>query len=74
APAEIIFDKYGFSTENVVKHALAVMGRRGPVPPDQTEQEVTPDLNEGGSAPHERELERNGPTETSQETPAEKQT
>ncbi len=74
APAEIIFEKYGFSADNVVQHALALMGRRGPVPPAQSEHEVTPDLNEGGTTPHERDLERQGPTETSQETPAEKQT
>ena len=33
APAEIIFEKYGFTVDNVVQHGLALMGKRGPVPP-----------------------------------------
>jgi transketolase len=74
APAEIIFEKYGFTTDNVVQHGLALMGRRDPVPPAQTEQHVTPDVSEGGSAPHQRELEKQGATQTGMETPQEKQT
>jgi transketolase len=31
APAEIIFEKYGFTVDNVVQHGLALMGKRGPV-------------------------------------------
>jgi transketolase len=73
APAEIIFEKYGFTTENVVQHGLALMGRREPVPPAQTEQEVLPDQHDSTGAPHERELERAGTTQTEMETPAEKQ-
>jgi transketolase len=74
APAEVIFEKYGFTTDNVVQHGLALMGRRDPVPPAQTEQHVTPDLGEGGSAPHERDLEKQGATQTGMETSQEKQT
>ncbi len=74
APAEIIFEKYGFTTDNVVQHGLALMGRRDPVPPAQTEQHVTPDVGEGDSAPHQRELEKQGTTQTGMETPQEKQT
>jgi transketolase len=73
APAEVIFEKYGFTTDNVVQHGLALMGRRDPVPPAQTEQHVTPDVGEGGSAPHERDLEKQGATQTGMETPQEKQ-
>ena len=29
APAEIIFEKYGFTVDNVVQHALALVGRAG---------------------------------------------
>jgi transketolase len=74
APAEIIFEKYGFTTDNVVQHGLALMGRRDPVPPAQTEQHVTPDVSEGDSAPHQRDLEKQGATQTGMETPQEKQT
>ena len=73
APAEIIFEKYGFTTDNVVQHGLALLGRRDPVPPAQTEANVTPDLGEGRHRPHQRDLEKSGPTETSTETPQEKQ-
>jgi len=73
APAEIIFEKYGFTTDNVVQHGLALMGRREPVPPAQTEQEVLPDQHDSSGAPHERELEQAGTTQTEMETPAEKQ-
>jgi transketolase len=73
APAEVIFEKYGFTTDNVVQHGLALMGRRSPVPPAQTEQEVLPDQGEKGAAPHERQLEKKGATQTEMETPAEKQ-
>lgn len=73
APAEIIFEKYGFTTDNVVQHGLALMGLRPPVPPAQTEQEVLPDQHDSSSAPHERELEGVMQTQTEMETPAEKQ-
>jgi transketolase len=73
APAEVIFERYGFTAENVVQHALAVMGRRGPVPPAQSEGDVLPDQGKKGQAPHERELERQGQTQTEMETPQEKQ-
>jgi transketolase len=72
APAEIIFDKYGFTVDNVVQHGLAVMGKRGPVPPALPEQVHLPDRHDR-SAPHERELEKAGKTQTESETPAEKQ-
>jgi transketolase len=65
APAEIIFEKYGFTVDNVVQHGLALMGKRGPVPPA---------LLGDGHAPHEHALERSGPSQTAMETPAEKQT
>jgi transketolase len=65
APAEIIFEKYGFTVDNVVQHGLALMGKRGPVP-------ALPSGN--GHAPHERTMEKQGKTQTSSETPAEKQT
>lgn len=72
APAEIIFEKYGFSVENVVQHGLALMGMREPVPPAQTEAEHLPDRHDK-DAPHERELEGKMRTETESETPGEKQ-
>ncbi len=64
APAEIIFQKYGFSVENVVEHALALFGKgsTGERP-----------AQSGKSASHERDLERKGKTQTEMETPAEKQ-
>jgi transketolase len=65
APAEIIFEKYGFTVDNVVQHGLALMGKRGPV-------RDRPIGN--GHAPHERTLEKQGKTQTSSETSAEKQT
>jgi transketolase len=72
APAEIIFEKYGFTVDNVVQHALALLGRRGEVPPKPDEQYHLPDRHDG-SAPHERDLEKSGRTQTASETPAEKQ-
>ena len=72
APAEIIFEKYGFTVDNVVQHGLAVVGKRGPVPPAQPEQTHLPDRQDK-SAPHERDLEKAGKTQTQSETPAEKQ-
>ena len=74
APAEIIFKNYGFSTENVVQHALALMGRRGPVPPPHTSHQMLPSRGKGGTEPHEQELEQAGATQTGMETPQEKQT
>jgi transketolase len=74
APAEIIFEKFGFTADNVVQHGLALMGRRPPVPPAQPHGELLPSKGEKGQAPHERELEHMGPTQTGMETPAEKQT
>jgi transketolase len=73
APAEIIFEKYGFTPDNVVQHGLALMGRRDPVPPAQPEEKVLPDQHGDGHAPHERELEKSMTTQTQSETPAEKQ-
>jgi hypothetical protein len=72
APAEIIFEKYGFTVDNVVQHGLAVMGKREPVPPAQPEQAHLPDRHDP-DAPHERDLEKAGKTQTESETPAEKQ-
>ncbi|HET9495221.1 MAG TPA: transketolase C-terminal domain-containing protein, partial [Chloroflexia bacterium] len=72
APAEIIFEKYGFTVDNVVQHGLAVMGKREPVPPALPEQVHLPDRHDR-RAPHERELEKAGKTQTESETPAEKQ-
>ncbi len=73
APAEIIFEKYGFTVDNVVQHGLALMHRPTASPPVQPTSEVLPDKGELGQAPHERQLEQNGPTQTSMETPREKQ-
>jgi transketolase len=73
APAEIIFENYGFTTDNVVQHALALMGRREPVPPIQSPHEAMAHHGDG-SEPHERELEKVMTTQTEMETPAEKQT
>jgi transketolase len=71
APAEIIFEEYGFTVDNVVQHALALVGRRGPVPPARTEP---PHPSTDGAGVHERTLEKAGATQTNMETPAEKQT
>jgi hypothetical protein len=57
-----------------VQHGLALMGRRPPVPPAQPEHQVLPDQGEKGQAPHERQLEQQGQTQTEMETPQEKQT
>jgi len=62
APAEIIFEKYGFTVDNVVQHGLALMGKRGPV------------SAANGRAPHGKTLEEKGKTQTDAETTAEKQT
>ncbi|MEO8288585.1 MAG: transketolase [Chloroflexota bacterium] len=70
APAEIIFEKYGFTVDNVVQHGLALMDKRGPVPPQVTSSE--PDRHDK-SAAHERDMEKQGATQTEMETPAEKQ-
>jgi transketolase len=70
APAEIIFEKYGFSVESVVKRALALVGKSGgKKTPDEGERPHRTDK----SAPHERDLEKKGKTQTEMETPAEKQ-
>jgi hypothetical protein len=74
APAEVIFEKYGFTADNVVQHGLALMGKRKAVPPAQTEQNLSPAKGKRGSAPHERQLEKKMKTQTAQETPAQKQT
>jgi hypothetical protein len=74
APAEVIFEKYGFTVDNVVQHALALVGRRGPVPPAVDPHDILPSMHKDGSAPHEREMESSGSTQTASETPAQKQT
>ena len=74
APAEILFEKYGFTVDNVVQHALALVGRAGPIPRDQTWKGALSDWKKYDEALHERELEKVMPTQTSMETPAEKQT
>ena len=74
APAEVIFQKFGFTVDNVVQHALALMGRREPLPPERTWRGSMADWDKYDVALHERELEKVMPTQTSMETPAEKQT
>jgi len=74
APAEIIFEKYGFTVDNVIQHALALMGRRGPVPASIDPHDILPSMHPDGATPHERELEAAGSTQTKSETPAQKQT
>jgi transketolase len=70
APAEIIFEKYGFSVDNVVQRALALVGKSGGG--DSPEEGERPHRTDK-SAPHERDLEKKGKTQTEMETPAEKQ-
>ncbi|MFL5734901.1 MAG: transketolase [Chloroflexia bacterium] len=74
APAEIIFEKFGFTVDNVVQHALALLGRREPLPPERTWRGAMANWDKYDDALHERELEKVMPTQTSMETPAEKQT
>jgi transketolase len=73
APAEIIFQKFGFTVDNIVKHALALLGRGEPLPADRTWRGAMADWDKYDDALHERELEKVMPTQTSMETPAEKQ-
>jgi transketolase len=70
APAEIIFEKYGFSVENVVARALELVGKGGGS--DSPKEGERPHQT-NKSAPHERDLEKKGTTQTESETPAEKQ-
>jgi hypothetical protein len=74
APAEVIFQKYGFTVENVVQHALALLGRREPLPPERLWRGVLAHWDKYDDALHERELEKVMSTQTAMETPAEKQT
>lgn len=68
APAEIIFEKFGFTVENVVSTALALVKGNG-APKENNKSKG----GHNGSAPHERDLEKQGETQTESETPAEKQ-
>ncbi len=73
APAEIIFQKYGFTVENVVEHALVLLGKRPPLPDDKTWKGALADWDKYDETLHERQLEKVMPTQTAMETPAEKQ-
>jgi transketolase len=74
APAEVIFQKYGFTVDHLVHHGLALVGRRPPAPPAQLEDAGQPDWAAYNEALHEQELEKVMSTQTAMETPAEKQT
>ncbi len=69
APAEIIFEKFGFTVDNVVAHTLAMLNGNG----NKAKGGSKSKGGHGGSAPHERDLEKSGETQTESETPAEKQ-
>ena len=73
APAEIIFEKYGFTTDNIVQRGLALLGRRGPVSRPGSVNGQLANWDEFDNALHERELEKVTTTQTEMETPAEKQ-
>jgi transketolase len=72
APAEVIFQKFGFTVDNVVNAALAIMGRPGGEA--WTARRREPDWDKYDQTLHERELEKVMATQTAMETPAEKQT
>jgi transketolase len=70
APYEIIMEKFGLTAGNVAQWALAILGR----PAHPAGQGQHPGGRHGrGDAPHEEDLEQQGGTETSTESPAHKQ-
>jgi hypothetical protein len=61
APAEVIFQNYGFTVENVVARASALFGKKGAAKKAQPNE------------PRQKATTAKGKTQTNTETPAEKQ-
>ena len=61
APAEVIFQNFGFTVENVVARASALFGKKGAAKKAQPNE------------PRQKATSAKGKTQTNSETPAEKQ-